>query len=361
MVHHSICILGSGSLARAICYALATVCTRDITVFIVSRTEGSAQELCYVANARAALNRSQIRFESRKIEAYSREQISPLLTESEVEVVLSCASLQSPWEKSTTPSAWTDLLALAGFGITMPLQAAVPLEVSRAVADQKNPPLFLNASFPDVVNPVLKALDLPIFCGTGNVALLAASLNHALRNSGRILQVLGHHWHLYPPQADVPEALAWLDGTPVKGITELLSQQRATARFELNHVNGLATAHLLDAIVAKRELRTSLPGPFGLPGGYPVRVVGRSIELDLPPGLLHSRAMELNNQWAKADGVQFTDSGDIMFSEQTCAAMRTEMPDFNSTLNVKEIDHLGTLLIKLRERLRKKSTRLRSY
>ncbi|MFF0250599.1 Tn3 family transposase [Streptosporangium sandarakinum] len=76
-----------------------------------------------------------------------------------------------------------------------------------------SPPLFLNACFPGAVNPLLKTLGLPVFCGVGNVALLAASLRESLRPArGGRLRVLGHHRHLHTP-AD-RSGKAALDGAP---------------------------------------------------------------------------------------------------------------------------------------------------
>jgi shikimate 5-dehydrogenase len=45
-----IILLGSGSLAQAICNALATICTKATRVAVVSRTADAARALCYVAN-----------------------------------------------------------------------------------------------------------------------------------------------------------------------------------------------------------------------------------------------------------------------------------------------------------------------
>ncbi|GGQ33207.1 hypothetical protein GCM10010140_74040 [Streptosporangium pseudovulgare] len=125
------------------------------------------------------------------------------------------------------------------------------------------------------MNPLLRKLGLPVFCGVGNVALLAASLRESLRSArGGRLQVLGHHWHPHTPGDASDEALVWLDGAPVREVGPLLRRQRAAARSESNAVTGHVTALLPADLVTGREVRTSLPGPLGLPGGYPVRIHG---------------------------------------------------------------------------------------
>lgn len=353
MAEHDIVILGSGSLARSVCYSLAIASPQESVVTVVSRTLSSSAEVCYIADVRAALGRTPVKFRPLSLERYSTDSISSILQQTRPLLVLNCASYQSPWEKLQSPSAWTTLMSRAGFGITLPLQAAVAIEASSAVARMASPPLFLNACFPDAVNPLLKALGLPVFCGVGNVALVAASLQESLRPDGEgRLQVLGHHWHLHTPANDADDALAWLDGIPVHGVGSLLRRQRAATRSELNLVNGLATALLLAGIVTGREMRTSLPGPLGLPGGYPVRVHRGAIELDLPERISQSQALSLNNQWAERDGVRIEQGGKVVFSEHGALQIKSELPNFASTVPATDIPDICSQLLEVRSRLR---------
>ncbi|MFI7643141.1 hypothetical protein [Nonomuraea sp. NPDC049400] len=353
MAEHDIVILGSGSLARSVCYSLALVSPNESVVTVVSRTASSSAEVCYIADVRATLAGTAVKFRPLSLGRYSADSISSILRQTRPKLVLNCASYQSPWEKIYSPSAWTTLMSRAGFGITLPLQAAVAIEASTAVAGLDSPPLFVNACFPDAVNPLLKALGLPVFCGVGNVALLAASLRESLRPDGAgRLQVLGHHWHLHTPPTDADDALAWLDGMPIHGVGSLLRRQRATARSELNIVNGLVTALLLAGIVSGREMWTSLPGPLGLPGGYPVRVHGDVIELNLPEGISQSQALFLNSQWAERDGVYVEEDGKVTFSKQGFLQVRSELPDFASTVPATDIPGICSRLLEVRSRLR---------
>ncbi|MEU7989574.1 hypothetical protein AB0B56_32390 [Streptosporangium canum] len=353
MAERGIVILGSGSLARSICYSLAAVCAEECVVTVVSTTPSSSAEVCYVADVRAVSSGTPVRFRALSVGRYAAESISSILRQVRPRIVLNCASYQSPWEKTRAPSAWTALMNRAGFGFTLPLQAAVAVEAASAIAALDLPPLFLNACFPDAVNPLLKTLELPIFCGVGNVALLAASLRESLRPArGGRLQVLGHHWHLHTPDA-ADEALAWLDGTPVREVGPLLRRQRAAARSELNAVTGHVTALLLTDLVAGREVRTSLPGPLGLPGGYPVRIYGRSLALDLPASMPPAQAVALNSAWAERDGVSVEENGEVRFSAWASLAIRAELPDFPSTVHARDIPELCSRLLDLRDRLRR--------
>ncbi|WP_410599592.1 hypothetical protein [Amycolatopsis sp. lyj-90] len=354
MTESNIVILGSGSLARSIAYSLAGQCTTRSVVTIVSRMPASAAELCYVADARAVSAGRPVRFVSRPLNSYRADFLASLLRHTRPGIVVNCASVQSPWERARSRSAWTDLMTRAGAGVTLPLQAAIPIEVASAVAAVESPPLFLNASLPDAVNPLLRALGLPVFCGVGNVALIAASLQEALRpEKGVCLRVVGHHRHLRRPESEEDEAVAWLDGTPVRWVTSLLERQRATARSELNFVNGEVTAKLLTGLLTGAEIRTSLPGPHGFPGGYPVRVRGRTLTLDLPPGLRLDQAVAMNKDWAEQDGVLVEESGSVVFGERGVREMRVVFPGFPSVVRAGEIPDLCTRLLRLRAWLRK--------
>lgn len=312
MAHHDALIVGCGSLTRAVCYALAVVGTTASTVTVVSREASNAAEVAYIANTQATLRGSPVRFQARSVSGYTADELARVLDEASPGIVLNCASYQSPWESTRASSAWTDLIRQRGLGFTLPLQSAVAVVLGQVIAARRDETLFLNACLPDLVNPVLKALGVPVFCGVGNVSLLAASLQAAFGlRTQTSLQVLGHHWHLHtPPQPDL-EARAWLDGSPVSEVTDHLRPQRAARRSELNVINGQATASLLDALATGREFSTSLPSPGGLPGGYPVRVRDREIEPRLPSTVTLEQAIVLNENWASYDGAQVGRDGKV--------------------------------------------------
>ena len=71
-------------------------------------------------------------------------------------------------------------------------------------------------------------------------------------------------------------------------------------------------------------MRTHAPGVLGLPGGYPICVRRKSIELDLPAGISRDEAVEFNNLWARANGIEGIESdGTLIYTED---ARRTAKP-----------------------------------
>ncbi|MDT0572609.1 hypothetical protein RM704_34975 [Streptomyces sp. DSM 3412] len=354
MASRDILIVGVGSLTRAICSSLATTAAERCTVTLLSGTPRNAAEVCYIANTRAALSGTGTRFRALPAPEYSAEVFRDVLARVQPAVVLNCASHQSPWEGTRAPSAWSDLVARAGFGVTLPLQSVPALTLAEAIAEVSPQALLVNACFPDAVNPVLDALGLPVFCGTGNVLTIAASLRSALsaeRHPGT-LRVLGHHVHLHTPHHPEDEALAWLDGSPVPEVTEALRAQRGTARAELNAVGGHATALLLGNLVDRRDTLANLPGPSGLPGGYPVRISSGRIRLDLPRGVSREHAVALNQRWAVLDGVQVRPDGGVRFTAEGDPETDKELPDVLSPFPVTDLRERCARMLALRARLR---------
>jgi hypothetical protein len=323
-----------------------------MAVTVLARSSAAAEELAYVAATRAAMTGSPLTVAVSGGGVGSPAALADAVGAAAPTAVLVCASYHSPWERTTRPSAWTELLGRAGFGVTLPLQAALAVDVARAVATAAPEALLLNACFPDAVNPLLAALGLPAHTGVGNAAIVAASVQAALGlPDQRKLAVLAHHVHLHEPADPADEARAWHAGEPVEKVGPLLAAQRATAPREVNQVTGLATALLLGGLLAGDEVLTSLPGPLGLPGGYPVSLRGRELDLRLPPGLDRDSAVSWNQRMADLDGVR-VDGGRVVPSPAAAEALAPHLPDVASGFDARDTPAVLRALLDLRSRLR---------
>ncbi|MFI9558765.1 hypothetical protein [Nonomuraea endophytica] len=350
-------LVGTGSLARAFCYSLAVAATSPIRVVILGRNIDKTHEAAYVSSTRAALSGAPVVFEARKSSLTSNEALAETLGQIVPNGVLVAASTQSPWERQSSPSKWTEFLEKAGFGVTLPFQAEAALRVARAAPEGT---WVINACFPDAVNPLAAALDLPLWCGVGNAALLAASAQAALGLSDqRDLRMLAHHSHLYPPRDDQPEARAWLadedreEDRELEDVGDLLAAQRAAGRAELNQVTGLAAARLVAALVAGHDVATHLPGPLGLPGGYPVHAsLASGIRLRLPYGVEEKEAVEFNQRAALRDGVVVED-GRVTFAPAAREQLAAAAPDLADGFPVTDLEPVTAAFEQLRTRLRR--------
>jgi hypothetical protein len=335
MTGRQIVLVGSGHLARAVGHSLAALATASpsVGVTILARDGAAAGELALACAARAAVSGSPISFAAGPL-----AETDAVLERLRPAVLLCCVSEQSPYERVLAPSAWTALVAEGGFGITLPFQAAIAADLARAVSRSSPQTLFVNGAFPDAVNPLLAALGLPVLCGIGNVSTLNACLG---AGQPKRLRVLGHHVHL--GQA-AEEARAWEDDQELADVTERLAGYRGLPRVELNGIAGHAAARLVLDLAAGRAVRTSVPGPLGLPGGYPVTITGGVVELDLPPGLTRTDAVAWNVRAGEADGVSVVD-GYVRYTP-TAAKVR---PDWAVT----ELDQVRHELAEIRQQLRR--------
>jgi hypothetical protein len=107
-----------------------------------------------------------------------------------------------------------------------------------------------------------------------------------------------------------------------------------------NYVTAAAALPVLQALLPGAEpLRWSTPAPGGLPGGYPVRIDGGSIELDLPPGLTRAEAVAFNEQMSRADGVErVDDDGTVYFTAACREAVASVDPGLADPLPISDLE-----------------------
>jgi hypothetical protein len=281
------------------------------------------------------------------------DDVEVLIERLEPDLLLNCTSYYSPWEARSRPSQWTEFLARSGFGVSLPIQATFAIRLAKAISRSSRRIVFINGCYPDAVNPVLKALNLPVFCGFGNVALVAGSLQGALGlTDARRLRVLAHHLHINPLKNGADEARVWVDGVPLEGVSHLLAQQRCGDGLEVNRVIGFTAAILLARIISGERIEACVPGPMGLPGGYPVIIEGGSLQLNLPPDVEEAEAIAWNERCALADGVRVLPSGHVEFSVQVKSALAHYLPEVANGFHVSQMSEVTQRMLEMRQRLR---------
>jgi hypothetical protein len=83
-------------------------------------------------------------------------------------------------------------------------------------------------------------------------------------------------------------------------------------------------------------LRTSAPGPLGLPGGYPVRISPESIDLDLPHHVSIDAAIAHNQRVGQLDGIACIQDGVAAWTEPAATALRSLGVDLAQPLSSSE-------------------------
>lgn len=345
--------MGTGTFAAGICASLAQQLCPPATLTVAARSPVGAQALADATAIRASSAGVRLAVGAETISLISAGAAAEFVARQMPDVVVHVVSSQSPSELHGGASAWTDLVREAGLGVTLPLQAVLAARLAVAVVRAWPQCLFVNAAYPDSVNPVLRQLGLPVFCGLGNVAVLDAAVRAKLSLTGESdLRIIGHHCHLSAIHG-VPEARAWVGGRELPDVTALLASVRALPRAVFNSIAATSAGAFLCRLVADEPFSASVPGPNGLPGGYPVTVSRREISVDLPGEITVGEAVALNEAWSGAEGAWVTSDGKVHFSEIAAGALaRHGLRDIADGFAVADLEGAAADLADLRETLR---------
>jgi hypothetical protein len=295
-------IVGSGSLAQGVVYALSQVPNGSLRTVIIGRSSSKVARMAVIANARAAAFGASTTFSPLGILEFKALEFARALRSLKPKVVFLAASLQSPWESSQGQNAWTKLIADGGFGITLPLQLALASELSRGAGDSEA--AIVNACYPDCVNVVLHRLGLRTTCGIGNAAIVEAFCRSQNKVGRGDVRVLGHHGHLgawLKGKASQSQPRIWLDGKERRSLR--LSPNLGEIGEELNSVTSSTATRMVITLLAGGTLHTSIPGVAGLPGGYPFVLKGKKFTLQLPSNITSAEAIAHNKTGERLDGL----------------------------------------------------------
>lgn len=257
------------------------------------------------------------------------------------DIIFMSASLQS-WRRLTElPKAAFERLDEAQFGPWLPMHLTLNHALMQAVRMAGITPRVVNAAFPDAVNPILAKVDLAPDLGIGNVANIIPALTFAISSltgfrpeALRVRLVAQHYFSHFVPRAghkgngDYHLSVTTADGQPVEVDHQAAFRLLDGPFKRLGGVAGqLLTAgsasRVLAAMAEDRPIAAHVPGPSGLPGGYPVRISARGASLDLPPEIDRDAAIAINERCQRADGIEaIHDDGSVTFTEREMVIMR---------------------------------------
>jgi hypothetical protein len=269
------------------------------------------------------------------------EQTAETITRFAPDIIF-CAVTMQPWLRITTlPQPYFEKLYQAQVGPWLPLTLAPVYKLMQAVQETGLPIKVINASYPDVINAVVGRVSSAPTTGIGNIAnnipalrasialklqrpleqvdvrfFAAYSLNHRISRQGNAGGMPFHLTALVNGE-DVTHLLDMetiFDLLPtkfnrsVKGGSQLITAASATVVF--------------NSMVNDIEATTHVPGPNGLPGGYPVQVNAQGVEVLLPSGLTLESAIHINEADLRFDGIDcIEDDGTVIFTEQHMAPL----------------------------------------
>jgi hypothetical protein len=277
-----------------------------------------------------------------RVDALDPETLSSVLADFEPDLIVQCASLLSPWmflECSTPPA----LQLLAG-GFALQVSAQLPIITAVMQLSRKlglSCPV-LNCSFPDLTHPVLACSSAAPTTGIGNAAMIAQRMAQVLElETAEPIQVIAHHSQVSGvmtgeiPDISTPRPWIFVNGQKLSNDVVLYSKPGLRAERSLNYLSAVTAIPVVAALLnPDLDVKASLPGVFGLPGGYPVIIRHGTMTWDLPEGISIDQAMAFNELAARADGVErIGTDGTVFYTEAARCQMAALCPELSEPLH----------------------------
>jgi len=329
-------ITGTGALAQAIVETLSAAPIQDLRIHIHGRNAGRARWLATIGNTRAASFGRQQHYVGAGMDWQSEQPLLDELQAARPAIVLHAASLQSMWTLAGS-NAWSRLVKDAGYGITLPVQCALAAALGKTIKALKVPPLFINCCYPDAVNHVLTESGIKVFCGIGNIGIIASIL---IAQGLSDFRMLANHVHVQElmkePEARTVFPRVWIGGKEADARI-LLKNIRLVNDPSLNSITAAGCIHLLSAIIEEKDARLHLPGPSGLPGGYPVEIRSGRISAVGTGFIDAAEERQWNARLLEREGIAFEGDG-VRFSERAFKGLAQYSPGLAKGFLFRELD-----------------------
>jgi hypothetical protein len=308
-------------------------------------------------NARAAIAQRPVYFETTVMNWQSPETVAETLDAWKPSVVVHAATIQPSSVVIDRVSAWGHLALVGTISVTVPIQAMLGTRMGKALKLAGSNAIFMNCCYPDVTNPLLVALGHPVVTGAGNIEILASSFAGELgiRKAG-VIQMLAHHQNLRPwrgPAAErggIPPRV-WIEGKEINDVYARFRRVQLTKGPAIP-ISGCTGMPIILALAGQREYVGHATGPHGLPGGYPVTIRNRKLELNLPAGVARDEAIAWNQGFEERNGMTVA-GGRVRYHGRLQEELRRHGMALADGWDVKDYDHVFDEIMALRDRLEK--------
>ena len=351
-----ILIFGTGSFAQRIACDLAATATKPTRVVIAGRNALRLAWIRTAAQARADMFARPVGTDTHEIDLAADGRTAELLARRRPSVIVQAASFQTASVISGVGNAWARLVAEGGLSATAVFQAVLTSRIARAAAQVSPGSHLINCCFPDVANGIVTAMGLPVACGIGNIAILSHAFAGTLQGVPKPKrQMLCHYqniaaWRRPPGQRSGPAARVWLDGAEVEDIFSRFAPVQLTPEPVID-ISGASGVTLMLAMAHRQDWSGHVPGPGGLPGGYPVALEGGRLDLDLPPGIDREAASAWNARYEAENGLVVGPDGRARYMGRLQDGLRAESPDIAAGFDVGDLERVWQAMSALRERL----------
>jgi len=277
----------------------------------------------------------------RKIDLFEVAETAELMKEIKPDVICNLASLGSWWITRLLPEQVYEKICPIGPWLPNHLTLAfkLMLAIKRSGIDTK----VVNGAYPDLTNVVLGKLGMPPVCGGGNMDLACERIRRLIARELKVptsnvsIFGVGHHGTSYTSKLKGPFWLKILVGGddvsnqfPPERVRKLYDATGfgKLIRFTGPLVEQYRTAsaflkNVLSIYFDTGDLHMCVPGPNGLPGGYPIRLSAKGAEIVLPDEITLEEAIRINEDGARWDGIEkVKDDGTVVYLDETVRNMR---------------------------------------
>lgn len=273
------------------------------------------------------------------------------------DIIFNSASLQS-WRVITQlPPEHYQSLDRARLGPWLPMHLAPAYELMRAIKHSGIKAVTVNAAFPDAVNVVLDKVGMAPDTGIGGIANMIPAVRLSIARLAmrppenvqvRLVAQQGFCQQVarmgLAPDAQY-RLTYWVDNLDRTGefadeviFNAVCTNFRSLGGVDINFFNAISAVRLLENLHAEHEIITHVPGPNGLPGGYPVRVGLGQVLLALPYGVSRSDAIEVNQRGQRQDGISaIRADGSVSFASEQMAVMEALLGFTMSNLQLQDV------------------------
>jgi hypothetical protein len=354
-----ILIFGTGSFSQRIAGDLAATATKPLRIDIAGRNALRLAWIRTAAQARADMFARPVRIVTHPIDLALEGSASRLLGEYRPIVIVQAASFQTASVIAGTGNAWTRLVAEGGLSATAAFQAVLTSRIARAAKEVSPHSHLINCCFPDVANGIVTAMGLPVTCGIGNIAILAHAFAGLLEGTPKPkLQMLCHYqniapWRRPPVERTGTAARVWVDGAEIPDIYARFADVQLTPEPVID-ISGASGVTLMLAMADREDWTGHVPGPHGLPGGYPVVLRSGRLDLDLPAGLDRDAAIAWNNRYEAENGLVVDGTGHARYTGHLYERLKEESPDLAAGFHARDLEDVWRAMVGLRDRLLKR-------
>ena len=292
------------------------------------------------------------------LDAFNIEKTAKVLQEIQPTVIYNSMTLQSWWVITQLPQEAYKAIDGARYAPWYPMHFVPAYKLMRAVKKSGIKTHMVNAAFPDLVNPALAKIGLAPTVGIGNIdnllcsmRLVAAKMFTVPLRSVTIYMVAPHFFSYYAARygndGGAPYYLKVMiddrDVTPKLNKEEFLANVIPLAKrpgsIQAHPVVASSVCKIITGILFDTKELGHAPGPNGLPGGYPIKLSAKGVDVFLPEGITLEEAVDINNRAQVFEGVESIEKdGTVILTDQSAGIFK-KLLDFDcKTYRVEECE-----------------------